>query len=184
MEFERVGDSSPIRVDARVVAATNKDLKGKVSSGEFREDLYYRLKVVEIRLTPLRERRDDIPLMVNHFLAKFNKKLGKKIKGISSDVENIFMSYFWPGNVRELENTLEHAFILCDLRIITVDDLPFEISSLQPVMSLSAPDGAGEKSFILRALEQTAGNKTEAAKLLGISRRTFYRKIQHYRLTE
>ena len=121
---------------------------------------------------------------MNHFLAMLNKKLGKNIKGISSDVENIFMSYLWPGNVRELQNTLEHAFILSGREIITVDDLPIEISSLQPVLALSAPDGAGEPSFILQALEKTVGNKTEAAKLLGISRRTLYRKIQHYRLTE
>jgi len=184
MEFERVGSSTPIRVDARVVAATNQDLKRKVSKGEFREDLYFRLKVVEIHLPPLRERRDDIPLLVNHFLAMLNKKLSKNIKGISSDVENIFMSYRWPGNVRELQNTLEHAFILCGREIITADDLPIEVSSLQPVLALSAPDGAGEPSFILQALEKTVGNKTEAAKLLGISRRTLYRKIQHYRLAE
>jgi PAS domain S-box-containing protein len=183
MEFERVGDSTPVRVDVRVVAASNQDLRKRVSAGQFREDLYYRLKVVEIHLPPLRERRDDIPLLTKYFLTKFNKKLAKKVKGISSDVENILMNYPWPGNVRELQNTLEHAVILCDRSIITVDDLPMEIQTGQTFLPPRSYFGAGDSEVILRALNRAGGNKTKAAKILGVSRRTLYRKMEHYRIT-
>ena len=113
MEFERVGDSMPVKVDVRVIAATNKDLYEKVKKGEFREDLYYRLKVVEILLPPLRERVEDIPLLVRHIIGRFNRKFDKQIRDVSPDVLEIFMNYPWPGNVRELEHALEYAFIIC-----------------------------------------------------------------------
>jgi two-component system response regulator HydG len=181
MEFERVGDSTPIKVDVRVVAATNRDLKQKVAGGEFREDLYYRLKVVEIKLPPLRERLNDIPMLVEHFLALFNQKFNKKIKDISTDVWKMFSSHRWPGNVRELENTLEHAFICCHENVITANQLPLEFQQLQSGAAGAVPmTGEEEAEAIRRALRKARWNKSRAAKLLNISRRTIYRKMQKY----
>ena len=181
MEFERVGDSTTIKVDVRVVAATNQDLKQKVALGEFREDLYYRLKVVEINLPPLRERLDDIPLLVEHFLAIFNRKFDKKIKDISTDVWIMFNRYRWPGNVRELKNTLEHAFIRCNDGIIALNHLPSEFGELHRDGAGSAPGDADQEAEAIRnSLHQARWNKSRAAELLGISRRTIYRKMQKY----
>ena len=183
MEFERVGDSTPIKVDVRVVTATNKNLREKVRLGEFREDLYYRLKVVELTLPPLRDRREDIPLLVDYFMKKFNKKLSKEIVAVSSDVQKILMDHAWPGNIRELEHTLEHAFILCRRNTITVDDLPIDFKDLVGKKDPFAKTReADEPGAILQALEKTAWNKAKAARLLGISRRTIYRKIEEYKL--
>ena len=184
--FERVGDSTTYPVDVRVIAATNCDLKKKVSLGEFREDLYYRLKVLEIALPPLRERREDIPLLINHFLTLFNKSYNKSIEGISQDALRIFMIYPWPGNVRELQHAIEHAFVLCNSPTITLEHLPVEIKdySLQEVpapadrpkiSALQPPD-------ILQALVKTGWNKAKAARLLGISRPTLYQLIHLHNL--
>ncbi len=174
MEFQRVGDSTPIKVDVRVVAATNKNLRTEVRLGRFREDLYYRLKVVELSLPPLRDKLSDIPLLVEHFLKKFNRKFNKKIITISKNVQKIFMEYSWPGNVRELEHALEHAFILCSRKTIVVEHLPSELKVLR--------SGGKQKDdyshIILHALEQTRWNKTAAARLLGMSRQNLYRKIK------
>jgi transcriptional regulator with GAF, ATPase, and Fis domain len=125
--FERVGESNPQKVDVRIIASTNKDLKEKVRKGEFREDLYYRLKVVEVSMPPLRERLEDIPLLVDHFREMFNKRFQKEIDGLSNEVLNKFMSYHWPGNVRELEHVIEHAFVLCRGRVITLEHIPSEV---------------------------------------------------------
>ena len=184
-EFELVGDSKPIKVDVRVIAATNRNLKEKVRSGEFREDLYYRLKVVEVSLPPLRERRDDIPLLAHHFRDLFNEKLNKNIDGISNDALIRFMGYSWPGNIRELEHAIEHAFVLCRDRTIMVDHLPVEIREHSRKRS-PAPvkKYVTEPREILRALNKTGWNKARAARLLGISRRTIYRKIVEHKLTE
>jgi two-component system, NtrC family, response regulator HydG len=182
-EFDRVGDSTPTRVDVRVIAATNKDLRRKVKLGEFREDLYYRLKVVEIRLPPLRERLDDIPLLAAHFVDKLNSKLHKEIDAVSDDVLRVFMNYRWPGNVRQLAHTLEHAFILCRRNVITLDDLPLELKQTvrQTEVSPVATDRRiRERESIVSVLERTAGNKAMAARLLGISRRTIHRKIAEH----
>jgi two-component system, NtrC family, response regulator HydG len=184
--FERVGDSATYPVDVRVIAATNCDLRKKVSLGEFREDLYYRLKVLEIALPPLRERREDIPLLIKHFLRLFNKSYNKNIEGISEDALKIFMIYPWLGNVRELQHAIEHAFVLCNSFIITLEHLPVEIReySLQEtsapadrpkISALQAPD-------ILQALVQTGWNKAKAARLLGISRPTLYQLIHLHNL--
>lgn len=182
-EFERVGDSNSIRVDVRVIAATNQNLYEKVKRGEFREDLYYRLKVVEMRLPPLRDRKEDIPLLVKHFVKKFNKKLNKEISAISADVQKIFMNYTWPGNIRELEHTMEHAFILCHQNIITADHLPLNFKDLIEPHRVSFKDEKAEElQSIRRALEQVAWNKVRAARLLGMSRRTLYRKIKDYKI--
>jgi transcriptional regulator with PAS, ATPase and Fis domain len=183
MEIERVGDSTPIRIDVRVIAATNRDLRQKMLAGEFREDLFYRLNVVEIRMPPLRDRRGDIPLLVKHFLDLFNKKFEKNITSLSPDVNEILMKYPWPGNVRELKNTLEHAFVLCNRNVITAGDLPpdFAASSMAVSQAESNPAGVEERQ-ILQALTLSSGNKSRAAKLLGISRRTLYRKIDQFKM--
>jgi PAS domain S-box-containing protein len=179
MEFERVGDSTPIKVDVRLMAATNRDLQARVARGEFREDLYYRLKVVQIPVPPLRERRDDISLLVEHFRRNFNRKFGKEIKGISSEVERMFLNYPWHGNVRELENTLEHAFVRCRQSVITAENLPPDFLKYFDSHALSNDRNPEDKARAIRkALEQSGGNKTEAARLLGMSRRTIYRKLK------
>ncbi|MCU7816656.1 MAG: sigma-54 dependent transcriptional regulator, partial [Candidatus Thiodiazotropha sp. (ex Rostrolucina anterorostrata)] len=185
-EFERVGESKPVRVNIRVVAATNQDLKQKVAVGEFREDLYYRLKVVEIQLPSLRDCRSDIPLLLEHFLKKFNRTFGRDIGGISTDAFNVLILHSWPGNVRELENTIEHAFVRCRQGAITVDHLPQEFGEIAlQVNSDKGPDGEQQEGQrISRALIKTDWNKTRAAELLGMSRRTIYRKIDQYGITE
>jgi two-component system response regulator HydG len=177
MEFERVGDSTPIKVDVRIVAATNQILPNKVADGQFRQDLYYRLKVVEIHLPPLRERKEDIPLLANHFLVQFNTKFNKNIKGLSSDTWKTFLHYQWPGNVRELENTLEHAFIRCHQDVITLNNLPPEFHHTPSVPDRESLTAEQEAAAIKTALEKTRWNKSKAADLLGISRRTIYRKM-------
>lgn len=184
-EFERVGDSTTIKVDVRVVAASNQDLSEKVKAGEFREDLYYRLNVMRVTLPPLRDRRDDIPLLVNYFMKKFNSKFNKSIVSVSTDVEKIFMEYPWPGNIRELEHALEHAFILCRQSAITVDHLPPELQSFEVAESALTGNGdIDDPQLIIDALDKSAWNKTKAASLLGISRRSIYRKIKEYSITQ
>ncbi len=179
MEFERVGDSTPIRVDVRVIAATNQDLSAKIRRGEFREDLFYRLKVIEINIPPLRDRREDIPFLIDHFIEKLHKKLDKDIKAVSADVQKIFMEYSWPGNIRELEHTLEHAFILCRQNTITLDHLPGNFRHSSAVRARAHRDAGGDETQkILQALEKTGGNKAKAARLLGFDRKTLYRKIE------
>jgi transcriptional regulator with PAS, ATPase and Fis domain len=177
-EFERVGESIPIKVDVRIMASTNRDLKEMVRLGKFREDLYYRLKVFEVRLPALRERRDDIPLLFNHFCNLFNMRFNKDIDGVSDEAYRILSNYHWPGNVRELENAMEHAFVLCRGGVITIDHLPSEIKAYHdPSQSVAEKDSATDPQRILRALKKTGGNKAKAARLLGISRRTIYRKL-------
>ena len=184
-EFERVGESNPIKVNVRVIAATNRNLREKVSLGEFREDLYYRLKVVEIKLPPLREREEDIPLLVDHFCENLNKKINKNIDGISDEALTLFMRYPWPGNVRELEHALEHAFILCHGSTITIDHLPPEISEDSKIKAHAPHErSVDEQQKILQALNKTDWNKAKAARLMGVSRRTIYRKIDNLKLTK
>ena len=184
-EFERVGDSTPIQVDVRVIAATNKILREKVRLGEFREDLYYRLKVVEIDMPPLREKREDIPLLVDHFRRKFNTVFDKAIGAVSHDVMKVFLEYAWPGNVRELEHTMEHAFILCQNLTITLDHLPPDLLNI-PKQSDCAPARARDDGprAIVDALEKAGWNKAKAARSLGINRATLYRRMQKYNLSD
>lgn len=181
-EFERVGDSSPSKVDVRVLAATNKNLRNRIKRGEFREDLYYRLKVVEITPPPLRERREDIPLLVEYFIAMFNEKFNKTIHAVSDDVLRLMMNHPWPGNVRQLAHWLEHAFILCRGDIITLEHLPLDIEEDMgaTVRMPSNHETAVEYEDILRALEKASWNKAKAARLLKISRRSIYRKMEEY----
>ncbi len=181
-ELERVGDSNPTKIDVRVIAATNQNLREKVASGEFREDLYYRLRVMEIRLAPLRNRQDDIPLLVAHFLKKFNGKFNKRINGVSEEVEKLFMQYSWPGNIRELEHAIEHAFVLCRQDCITVDHLPSEFHGSE--LLSSANEEKSDYETLIEALRSTGGNKAKAARRLGVSERTVFRKIRQYDITE
>jgi len=183
MEFERVGDTTPIKVDVRVIAATNKNLLEKAQKGEFREDLYYRLKVVEMVIPPLRERKEDIPLLASHFIQRFSKKFGKNIRDISADVMDRFMLHNWPGNVRELEHVLEHACILCREGIITAECLPKDFIEQKQAVDM-VPDQEDEKEKIIQALKKAGGNKAKAARLLGISRRTMYRKIEDLQIPD
>lgn len=184
-EFERVGSSLPVQVDVRIVAATNKELRERMKRGLFRDDLYYRLKVMEIRLPSLWERKEDIPLLVEHFLKKFADRFHKEIVSVSADVHNVFAQYPWPGNVRELEHALEHAFITCNQSTVTLDDLPAELRHFR----VEEPPSGSEKTVpdreaILGALRRTGGNKAKAARLLGIGRQTIYRKIEEYGIQE
>ena len=182
MVFERVGDSTPIRVDVRVIAATNQDLPEKVRLGEFREDLYYRLKVVEIFVPPLRDRMDDIPVMVDHFIQKFNGKFKKNIEAISEGVQRIFMAYHWPGNVRELEHTLEHAFVLCRQNTIAQEHLPTHFHEMSARQTSALNGNEIDHEAVREALRKSGGNKAKAARLLGINVRTIFRKIEKYNI--
>lgn len=187
-EFERVGESQSKKVDVRVIACTNKDLKKKVKRGEFREDLYYRLKVIEISLPPLRERLEDLPLLVDHFCRLFNRRLKKRIEGVSSDVLSRFMNHGWPGNVRELEHVLEHAFVLCNGPLIMMPHLPPEMRTCALNEDKLQRRKPTSKKYndqeVLDALKKARWNKTKAARLLGIDRRTVHRKINKYKLLE
>lgn len=178
--IERVGDATPIVVDVRVVAATHQDLASKIRSGEFREDLFYRLKVVNIALPPLRERRTDIPLLVGHFIELFNTRFCRQVRGVSAAVERFFLSYHWPGNIRELEHVIEHAFILCQQDQLELEHLPpdLPLTSVVKPLQLQADPAAA----IGAALSQAGGNKAKAARLLGMSRRTIYRKITEFNI--
>lgn len=180
-EFECVGDSKPRKVDVRIIAATNCNIKDKMKKGEFREDLYYRINVVDILIPPLRERREDIPLLADHFFNLFALRFRKKISGMSSEVMNVLMNYSWPGNIRELEHTIEHAFVLCKGSTIILDNIPWEIQKLS--MNRPVPENQSiNKKEILLALNKADWNKSKAARLLGIGRRSLYRKIDKYKI--
>ncbi|WP_419176078.1 sigma-54 dependent transcriptional regulator [Desulfosediminicola sp.] len=183
-EFERVGDSKTVQMNMRVVAATNQELTQKVEAGAFRKDLYYRLKVVEIKLPSLRERLNDLPLLIDHFLYKFNRLFSSKITGLSTSVLDVLRLHSWPGNIRELENTLEHAFVLCRKGIITMDHLPpgFRHIARKINSTLEIGDEKMEAACIRRALVHADWNKTKAAAILGVSRRTIYRKIEQHKI--
>jgi PAS domain S-box-containing protein len=177
-EFERVGEAEPVKVDVRIIATTNRNLKEKVKTNHFREDLYYRLNVVEVNLPPLRERIGDIPLLVDHFCKLFNRRTNKDIEGISDIASRKLSAFPWPGNVRELEHAIEHAFVLCHDRFIGVEHLPSEVREYDEYQrSTSETEPIINRQTILQALEKTAGNKAKAARLLGISRKTIYRKL-------
>jgi PAS domain S-box-containing protein len=182
-EFERVGDATTLKADVRVIAATNKDLKEKVSRGSFREDLYYRLKVVEIRIPPLRERTEDIRLLVDHFCARFNRAFEKVIHGVHSDAMELLLRYPWPGNVRELEHALEHAFVLCHDEVILPRHIPAEIVnwSMWNEGTVQKEPG-GDAQAISVALRRSGWNKAKAARMLGVSRQTLYRKLREHNI--
>ena len=185
--FERVGGQEPVEVDTRLVAATNRDLKQMVADGTFREDLFYRLYVVAITLPPLRDRRDDIPLLLKHYLDLFNRENGRAIEGFSPEALDLLTAYNWPGNVRELRNAVEQIVVLARSARIGARDLPAQIRDATPaVKNAGGAIVTGttlaelEKSAIEQALKRTGGNRTRAADELGISRRTLHRKIAEY----
>lgn len=179
-EFSRVGGNEPIKVDVRVVSATNKDLRKAIEKGEFREDLYYRLNVVPIELPPLRERKEDIPLLARHFLNKFALENKKEVSEFSPEATEFLLGYDWPGNVRELENAIERAAILAKDSLITIADLPQENMSLARSTMPEKNLREVEKEHILDVLGETGGNYSEAARLLGITRMTLYKKAREY----
>jgi two-component system, NtrC family, response regulator HydG len=194
-EFERVGDTRPIQVDVRIVASTNQNLVRKIEEGAFREDLYYRLNVVRIELPALRERRADIPLLIDHLCKKFNTIFKKEVVGVSSSALELLIHYPWYGNIRELENCLERAFIVCHDAIIQPEHLPPEIerrpnsTGLAPVSTHNALTGTSESSSeeldrnrVLEALERTDWNVAKSARILGIARNTLYQRIRSYKL--
>ncbi len=192
-EVRPVGESKPRQVDVRVIAATSRDLDQEIREGRFREDLYYRLNVVHVHVPALRDRREDIPLLVDHFVARASRSLGKTLRGLSDDALLRLTDYAWPGNVRELENVIERAAILCEGDRVGVAELPESVA--RTADPRSAPAAPGELSLkkarrrfeadlILRALEATDGNRTHAAKLLEISHRALLYKIKEYGLRE
>ena len=185
-EFDRVGESNPRRVDVRVLASTNRDLKEAIRKGEFREDLYYRLNVIEINLPLLHDRYEDIPLLINHFCEIFQKTYDKKIAGVSDEVLQAFMNYPWPGNVRELEHAIERAFVLCRNHTIQLEHIPAEIRNFIPVRivrRLTTKQRGDDPEAIRSALEKTDWNISKAARLLGISRWTMYRRFEKYNIS-
>ncbi len=174
---ERVGDTKAETVDVRVVAATNCNLKKKVEQGEFRDDLYYRLKVVEIPMPPLRERKEDLPLLMEHFRILFKQSLKKEIREISEDVKHVLKRYDWPGNIRELRHAIEHACVRCHTGVIEPQHLPRELTTIIQEDVGSRNKGL-EPNQVIQALQRAGGNKSKAAAYLGISRPTLYRKIK------
>ncbi len=190
-EITRVGSASVVKVDVRIVAATTRNLAEEVREGRFRDDLYYRLNVFSIKLPPLRERMEDIPLLVDHFIKKISKKLGRGVSGIESDALESIMGYSWPGNVRELENAIERAMVMTEGDKISMADLSIEIieagGGIIPGFviddfSIKKNGRMLEKSLITKALAETGGNRTKAAKLLEISHRALIYKIKDYGL--
>jgi len=182
-EFEKVGSTTTQRVDVRVIAATNRDVKAAIRAGQFREDLYYRLNVVPIVIPPLRDRRDDIPILVRHFIEKFNRVMKKSIHTVSPDAMEVLMEYSYPGNVRQLENVIEHAFVKCQGNRIEKRHMPSDLVSpkgdlVALALSSGNPLATLEKELIKKVLEQCQGNPQVAANRLGISRTTLWRKLR------
>jgi transcriptional regulator with GAF, ATPase, and Fis domain len=206
-EFERVGGIKTLKVDVRLIAATNRDLKALIADGRFREDLFYRLAVVPIALPPLRDRREDIPHLVHHFIEKYDRRLGKKVEGIEEEALQLLLGYAWPGNIRELENLMERSVLFADGPRIEASALPdslrekgatapVPIAAVGPLGAIAAPSGASmkeivrhaqaelERELIARALEETGGNVTRAAKRLQISRKSLQVKMKELGLRD
>jgi len=190
-EIERVGGTRTIKIDVRVLAATNRDLKKAIEDGTFREDLYYRLNVVPITLPPLRQRREDIPLLVEHFIAKYNREFARKVKSFSAGAMAALYQYDWPGNVRELENVIERAVALAQSETISLRELPLEISILggdviediqKAGLTLREARSHFERQYILNILDKVQWNQTEAARVLGLHRNTLAWKLQRLRI--
>lgn len=185
-KFERLGGEKTVTVDVRLIAATNRNLKEEVEIGKFREDLYYRLNVVHIEVPPLRERKEDIPLLMSHFLEMYNERNKRHVQGFSQRAKAAMMAYDWPGNIRELGNCVESAVVLTANQIIDLDDLPAVVRNANSEERVVIPVGStmeqAEKALILATIAYCGGNKSKAADVLGIARKTLHRKVQEYKL--
>jgi DNA-binding NtrC family response regulator len=188
-EVRPLGANQVVKVDARLITASNRDLESMVQEGRFRQDLYYRLNVIRLELPPLRERQEDIPLLVEHFIEKFTREINRVVKGIEPDALAALMSYRWPGNVRELEHSIERAVLLGKEDRVVLKNLPPQIIERQdgaaPLLAALAKGYTLrdlEQEYIVKVLQKTGGNKTEAAKLLGVDRTTLYRKLEEYKV--
>ena len=188
-EFTRVGGTRPIKLDVRLIAATNRNLEEAARQGIFRLDLFYRLNVVSKCMPPLRDRREDVPMLANHFVRKYSAKVGRRVRGISPEAEKCLLSYSWPGNVRELENAIEHAVVLGSTENVLPEDLPETV--LESAPSGGAPAGEfheavaeTKRQLIRAALEQAGGNHTKAAKILGLQRNYLHRLIRNLNLSD
>jgi len=186
-EIQRIGDMRPIKIDVRIISATNVNLKKAVQEGKFREDLYYRLNVIPIEVPPLRERKDDIPLLLNYFIGLYNKEFGKKVKGISTEALDVLYKYDWPGNVRELKNLTERLVALSKKEIINQESLPLDIlfsdrRNFAPdcEMSLKSAREEFERQFIINILEKVNWNQSKAARIMGIHRNTLFSKMHTF----
>lgn len=181
----RVGGRENITIDIRLVSASNLDLEEAVKRGEFRQDLFYRLSVVPVRLPDLKDRREDIPLLVNHFLQKFAQQHGEPVRRFSSEAMRLLMTHSWPGNVRELENAVEHALTMGGGDILTMDDLPSSVTSPErDIVEEAVLDNVSlaevERRYIIKILEKMGGHQIKTAQILGIDRRTLYRRLRQY----
>jgi transcriptional regulator with PAS, ATPase and Fis domain len=182
--FERLGGTETISVDVKIIAATNRNLEDDVKKGIFREDLYYRLNVIPVHIPALRERREDIPLLIDHFLKHFNDSFNKSVT-LNSDAVRALRDYNFPGNVRELENIIERCVALSTDNMLTREDLPSHIvksPNQSPIITLSKVTAEAEKEHIFKILKSTEGNKTKAAEILGISRKTLWEKLKAYKI--
>ncbi len=187
-KFEMVGGEQTLEVDVRIIAATNKNLEEEVKAGRFREDLYFRLNGIKIEVPPLRERKDDIPLLLNSFLERFNKENGKNVRGFDSKSRSAIYKYDWPGNIRELEHCVESSVVMANGDEITLEDLPPSVSKGSGAESISVPLGISlgeaEKIIIVQNLAANNGNKTKTADVLGIGRKTLHRKLADYGIAD
>jgi DNA-binding NtrC family response regulator len=187
-EIERVGSGQTIKIDVRIIAATNADVPAAVAAGAFREDLYYRLNVVHLPVPPLRERIDDIELLVAHFIRRYNHEFGKRIQGLTPEAINALRAYRWPGNVRELQNVVERSVVLVDGPLIGMDDLPLELSlgaagtTETDMLSLNEASDRFERQIVLRTLDRVDGNVSEAARVLGLHRNSLKAKLDRWKI--
>jgi arginine utilization regulatory protein len=189
-----LGGNSPVKIDVRVIASINKNPAEIIKSGEMRDELFYRLNVINIKIPPLRERPDDIPVLIDYFIKKYNKSLGRNVKGIDNDVRELFMSYKWPGNVRELEHVIEAAMNMVDGKIIKLEHLPVylgentavdtKISPIENIIPLKEALEQLEKKMISFALSKARGNVSEASRLLRIPRTTLQYKMEKYKIND
>ena len=178
-QFERVGDHRPVSVDVRIITATNKNLQEMIDSKRFREDLFFRINVIPIHLPPLRERLEDVPLLVNTFAERLRERTGKKITGLSPEAMERFMSYSWPGNVRELRSVLEYAFVIAERGTIGLEQLPHPLIS-EPNRHSASPKESEEKIALVEALRKSSGNQSEAARILGVNRVTVWNRMKKH----
>ena len=192
-KIRRLGETRDVQVDVRIITATHRDLMAETKAGRFREDLFYRLNVLPIHCPPLRDRREDVPLLIDHFVARNNARLGTSIRGLDTEARRLLYEYSWPGNVRELENTIERAMVLCEGDVIIPTDLPERIREARDPVQMQLASGELsvkktmriiEEILIRRALQKTKGNRTRAAEVLEISHRALLYKIKDYQITD